>query len=176
LALILHHISAGQLWSYQDASEDRPGVLGRIRLSKRDATHLEYLIRRQSLPFDMFLRAKRLPRDEVRFFRAAGICLPHLLLQAMAASFLHPNLSGKLIPAFQSFVHNMLMSFLYRYRPRTLKPPPLTGDDLINHFGLQPSPRFKEILDLIEEERLAQDDFTPSDALEMVRIYLSRCR
>jgi tRNA nucleotidyltransferase/poly(A) polymerase len=175
-ALILHHIDPGLLRSYVDASGTKPGVLGRIRLSNRDAEHLEFLIRHRTLPFEIFRYAKRLPRDEMRFFRAAGIRLPELLLQAIAGGFSDPDLAGKRAEAFESFVHEMLRSFFFHYLPRGLLPPLLTGDDLICRFRLEPSPRFKEILDLIDEERLVRDNLTPSDAIELVRDYLARCR
>jgi hypothetical protein len=175
-ALTLHHIDPDLLRPYTDASGPKPGVLGRIRLSNRDTEHLEFLIRHQTLPFEMFRCAERLPIDEVRFFRAAGIYLPELLLQAMAASLSDPDLSRNQVDAFNSFVHAMLRIFFFHYLPKLRQPPPLTGKDLIRRFGLEPSARFKEILDLIEEERLARDDLTPSDALELVRGYLARCR
>ena len=53
-------------------------------------------------------------------------------------------------------------------RPRASTPPPLNGNDLVKNFGLKPSPKFKQILNAIEEEHLARQDLTREQALKFV--------
>jgi hypothetical protein len=53
-------------------------------------------------------------------------------------------------------------------------PLPLTGNDLINEFGLKPSGKFKFILKRIEEERLTKQVLTRPQALKLVEELLNR--
>jgi hypothetical protein len=52
-------------------------------------------------------------------------------------------------------------------------PPLLTGRDLMGVFGLKPSPRFKEILQHIEEARLSGDRMDRKTALALVEQFLN---
>ncbi len=176
LAQILYPIDPGLLRSYTNASGSRSGVLGRIRLSSRDVKHLEFLIRHRDLPFELFNVTHRRPRDVVRFFLATDDRLPDLLLLALSNVFADADLTGKQMAAFAAFVNEMLKIFFFRHLPKQRRPPPLTGDDLIRQFGLKPSPRFREILDIINEERLVRSHLTRAQALKLVGEYLARRR
>lgn len=63
------------------------------------------------------------------------------------------------------FVH----SFLMKTRPEDLNPPPLlTGNDLIS-LGIEPGPRFAEILELARIEQLEERIIDRDDALALAR-------
>jgi hypothetical protein len=65
-----------------------------------------------------------------------------------------------------------LHAYAFAYTPRWQSPAPISGNDLIREFGLKPSALFKQILDAIDEERLARSELDRADALAMVRAYL----
>jgi hypothetical protein len=76
--------------------------------------------------------------------------------------------------ALDAAIRKWLAAYYFRYLPRALSPPPITGNDLIREFGLKPSGRFKEILDFIDEERLSRDGLTRPEALELVKKLLQK--
>jgi tRNA nucleotidyltransferase/poly(A) polymerase len=144
------------------------GVLARLRLSRRDAARLERLMRPVPLPREFALGTVVSASEELRFFRMAGGLAPDFLMQALAVD---PKDAAR--PAMGSAnILRMLHHYFFRYRPKALSPPPITGKDLIDEFGLRPSRRFKRILDLVDEARLAREAFTRADALALVRAHL----
>jgi hypothetical protein len=62
----------------------------------------------------------------------------------------------------------LIRKYVTELIPRASLPSPINGNDLINEFGMAPSPEFKNILRQIEEERLARSDFTRKEALKLV--------
>jgi poly(A) polymerase len=62
-----------------------------------------------------------------------------------------------------------MVDFENDYKLKTAAPPLITGYDLINEFGLKPSPLFKKILHFVEIERLSRSDLTRQEAVTMVR-------
>jgi poly(A) polymerase len=62
-----------------------------------------------------------------------------------------------------------MVDFENDYQPKNAAPPLITGYDLINEFGLMPSPLFKKILNFVEIERLSRSAMTRQEAVKMVR-------
>lgn len=60
----------------------------------------------------------------------------------------------------------LLAAYVSEYRPRAAAPPLIRGEDLIRALDLTPSPRFKQILEFVEEERLMRPEMSRSEALE----------
>jgi hypothetical protein len=144
-------------------------ALARLRLSRRDAVRLGRLMRPVPLPREFALGTVVPASEELRFFRAAGDMAPDFLMQALAVD---PTDAAR--PAMRTAnILQMLHYYFFRYRPTALSPPPITGKDLIHEFGLRPSRRFKRILDLVDEARLAREAFTRADALALVRAHLN---
>jgi poly(A) polymerase len=70
---------------------------------------------------------------------------------------------------FTDFIRTFIQNYYSVLQPRASLPPPLTGNDLINEFGLKPSAEFMRILKRIEEERLTQQVLmTRHQALKLV--------
>jgi hypothetical protein len=114
------------------------------------------------------------PRDEVRFFLAAGDTVPDLLLQETAWFRSDRYATAERQAAFGRYTDHLLRRFLEEYRPRKAMPSPVTGDDLKAEFGLRPSPLIKELLRVVEEERLTRRTFSRTDALQIVRRALEK--
>ena len=66
----------------------------------------------------------------------------------------------------------MLVEFETDFRPKKSMPPLITGHDLINKFGLEPSPLFKKILDRLEEERLSKSKMNRQEALDLAKQFI----
>jgi poly(A) polymerase len=81
-----------------------------------------------------------------------------------------PNQTNK---AFIWFVKEMIRNFFYDFKCKIKEPPLITGRDLIHEFGLIPSPLFKTILNLVQEEKLTNTIKSRSEALALVRDYLN---
>lgn len=144
----------------------------RLRLSNRDTARLEPLLQDGALPWDALSKESPSTRQEVRFFRRFGAEAPSLLLLAMATAGADPAAPPGPPDAIDTSIRKWLASYFYRYQPRALSPPPITGHDLIREFGLKPSSRFKDILDSVEEERLSRDGLTRVEALDLVKKFL----
>ena len=71
--------------------------------------------------------------------------------------------------AFIKFLNQLLADFETDFKPKKSKPPIITGRDLIDEFGLKPGPRFKKILDQVEEERLSRSDMSRQEAVALVK-------
>lgn len=148
------------------------GALNRLRLSHRDADRLEFLIRPNTVVGELVAGARVSAATEVHFLRTAGSLVPDFLILAMAMRSAGTVLPAELPRSGTALIIQLLWNYFFHYRPRALSPLPITGEDLIREFGLRPSPRFKEILDRVDEERLLRASFTRAEALELVRAYL----
>lgn len=98
---------------------------------------------------------------------------PALLLHTLAdimAKRDKPNQTNK---AFIGFAKEMIHDFFYSFKPKIKEPPLITGRDLIHEFELTPSPLFKSILNLVEEEKLTNKIKSRDEALTLVRDYLN---
>jgi hypothetical protein len=71
--------------------------------------------------------------------------------------------------AFIKFSNQLFAEFETDFKPKKSIPPLITGHDLINKFGLNPSPLFKRILDRMEEERLSRSEMSQQEAEALVK-------
>ena len=148
----------------------------RLKLSRHDADYIEFIIRNHIRPLSLFTasRQNRMTRKAVtRFFMKCGERTPDLLLHCMADIRGKSN-DTKREKDFMVFAGELIRDYLSSYKPRATDPPLLNGHDLINHFGLRPSPLFKTILNRVEEARLADMIQTKSDAEKWVADYLKK--
>ncbi len=147
----------------------------KLRFSNREKRFIDFIIRNHSNPLFLFtaMQKKTLTHKGVtRFFIKCGDNTPALLLHTIAdimAKRDKPNQTNKV---FIGFVKEMIHNFFYSFKPKIKEPPLITGRDLIHEFGLMPSPEFKTILNLVQEERLTNKIKSRSEALARVRDYL----
>jgi hypothetical protein len=74
---------------------------------------------------------------------------------------------------FINFCDDLLDAYIDYKDRQAAMPPLISGNDLISVFGLSPSPRFKHILNRVDEGRLSGELATRDQALKWVRAYLS---
>ena len=151
-------------------------ALRRLRFSNRDAERLEFMVRLRHLPLEAFSSTAPARQAAVRLFRTAGDHLPELLLHAVAdceAGAAEPDARSR---RFNAWARGLLRDYFFDHVPRMRAPRPINGRDLIEEFGLTPSPLFAQIIELIEEERLSRDGVDRAQALHIVKKFLARQR
>jgi tRNA nucleotidyltransferase/poly(A) polymerase len=165
LALLLHPLGSS------GGRSARVAVFERLRCPKREREHLDRLLALQDGSMRMF--ATRSRRDEVRLFLAAGETVVDLLLAEAAWARSDPDPSAR-AAGFEEYIGGVLRRWCTDGRPRKAEPAPITGEDLVSELGLRPSPLFKELLQVVEEERLMRRAFTRADALRLMRRVLAQ--
>ena len=70
---------------------------------------------------------------------------------------------------FVRFATHMMETYVSDFRPEKSSPPLVNGYDLIEKLGLSPSPKFKKILQSVEEARLAKIISCKSEALQYIK-------
>jgi hypothetical protein len=151
-------------------------ICRKLKFSRRQSETIEFIIRHHLEPLFVFNARRDKASDDrafIRFFMRCGDHTPAILLQAMAGFISRRASQDPAIQAFSEFVIESIDNYYSVLRPRALRPPPLTGRDLIKEFGLKPSAAFKQILKAIEEEHLARQNLTREQALELVEKMLN---
>jgi poly(A) polymerase len=146
-------------------------ICRRLRFSRRQSDTIEFLVRQHKEPFLCFnARQKKVPADRalIRLYMKCGDRTPDILLHALAGIMGRKAPEDPSIKRFSEFVTQSIDCYYSTLRPRASTPPPLNGTDLVKNFGLKPSPKFKQILNAIEEEHLARQDLTREQALKFV--------
>ena len=144
-------------------------ISSRIKLSAKEEYFIDFIIRNHVNPLHLFIAKSkgRLTNKVItRFFIKYGDNTPYLLLHSIADMKGKGN-KGK--EEFIEFAKNMISIFFSEFMPRKKMPPLVTGNDLINEFGLSPSPLFKKILSNVEEARLSNKINTRQEALLLVK-------
>ena len=193
LAILLHDIgkptsrtitSDGQVHFYDHEKTSAlmaDQVSRRLALSNVQRTYITSIIQYHLYPMRLFLENQKghpTQRAIIKLFRKIKELSLDLLLHA-TADFAGKKLSNDPIKAASNFICfiQKLLEYYHDYFESALKRPPLlTGKDLINDFGLTPSPLFKIILDKIEEGRLTGQLCSKVDAIRWTKSFLKKCR
>ncbi len=129
-------------------------ICARLRLSARETERIVELVRHH-LRFKDFPRMKR--STQLRFLRMEGF-EEHLELHRLDCLASHGDLTN----------HNLAKQLMEETPPEEIKPAPLLrGDDLIAQ-GYAPGPRFREILQAVEDAQLDGKVRTREDALQLL--------
>ena len=147
----------------------------RLKLSNFEADFIDFIIRNHIAALNLYNSGDKNPpskRSVTRFFIKCGDMTPDILLHTIA------DINGKGNEAkgnedFLSFASYLLKEFFSGYVVKKTGPRLITGNDLIEEFGLTPSPLFKRILSLVEESRLSNTINSRAEALLMVRDLLN---
>ncbi|MGM0454505.1 MAG: hypothetical protein ACQERN_15240, partial [Thermodesulfobacteriota bacterium] len=146
----------------------------RMRFSNAENEYVAFLVKNHLRPLFLYLlhqQAKLRPETVSRFFMKTAPWTPDLLLLASA------DMAGKKeseVSGFTQFARMLLAGYANEHLPAAARPPLITGRDLIEEFGLTPSPRFARILRQVEEKRLAGSLENREQALAFVRKILEK--
>ena len=188
-ALLLHDIgkpetrrvdSSGRvrfLGHAERSAQMAAAVSARLRLSRREARQSETIIRLHVRPLDLYTAAgggRFNPRAIQRFFRSGDPWSVDILLHALADRRGKRDTPTAADEPFEAFITGLIRYYYDTYRPALSAPPLLGGHELMRHFDLAPGPVIGELLERIEEERLAGSLATREDALEFARRKLDR--
>jgi len=146
-------------------------ICQRLRFSRRQADPIGLILTNHLQPFVLFqAQQKKIPfqRAFTRFFMKCRDLTPDVLLHALAEFMGKKDTQDPELREFSDFIRTLIQNYYSVLQPRASLPPPLTGNDLINEFGLKPSAEFKRILKRIEEKRLTQQVLTRHQALKLV--------
>lgn len=148
-------------------------IAGRLKFSNAEERFIEAVIRHHLKPLFLFQADQKnalTSKAITRFFMKYGEYAPFLLLHAIAD---HQGKGSNVSGNFIAFMKELTDRFQNRFKPKSRQPPLITGRDLIREFNLQPSPLFKKILTMIEEERLSGNLENRQQAMARVKEILS---
>jgi tRNA nucleotidyltransferase/poly(A) polymerase len=151
----------------------------RLKLSNQAAEYTDFIIRNHILPLLLFTshQHKNITRRAItRFFMKCGPRTPDLWLHALADIKGKGDEKDEKNPAFIEFARKMITYYYSEYKSQKEHPPLLSGKDLINTFGLKPSPLFKKILTGVEEARLSDSIHSRAEAEVWVKDFLAHIK
>ena len=185
LAALLHDI--GKLWTMQKGRDgsvhfythEKKGEVRlkqyyrwRLALSNKEVEILSLLILHH-------MRAHLLSKEDkitnhalYRFVKVGGDIIPGILLLSYADS-IASNGRGKEVRKAERTIRTIMNYYVASKKVRA-KDRLITGNDLIEIFGLTPGPMFKLILDKIEKAQIEKGIRSKKDALELVKKLLER--
>ena len=148
-------------------------ICARLRFSAKETDFITFIVRNHLRPlylFQAYQKETLTPKAKTRFFMKCGEMTPAVMLHAIAD---HMGKAEESAESFLAFCVDLLRIYYSEFLPKQLMPPLITGHDLINVFGLKPSPQLGKILSNVEELRLSKQINTKSDALKFVQDYLN---
>lgn len=184
-AILLHDIgkpstrsvdAKGQIHFFGHArasAEAARRISQRFRFANREIRLVDSIIRSHMRPLSLFGHRHRdrfKTRILARFFLRCKGLTPYLLLGALAD--LNAKDHDGPNHALEDFLRQTWQDFFAAFTRFQKKPPLITGADLIDEFGLTPSPVFKKILNRVEESRLSGQTETRAAALGRVQAML----
>jgi poly(A) polymerase len=145
-------------------------ILRRLRAPNRIKALAEHIILQHQRP--LLLLLNRSDKGLGRFFRLCGRHAPLLLLHAMADTLGKAPRQEPDKTASLDFFAGLLNTYCTRIQHALLEQRLVSGKELIDHFGLPPSPLFKTVLNKVEEARLAGLITDKQSALQWIDHYL----
>ncbi len=154
-------------------------ICQRLRFSRRQTDTIGFIVQHHLRPFALFRDHQSnegLGKGFIRLFLLCRGMTPDVLIHALAK---HAGKNAP-IPAkrrqFEAFIHKRIGQYYTVLRPRASLPPPISGQDLIEEFGMKPSKQFRHILTRVEEEQLAKESYSREEALRLVESLLGQER
>ena len=148
----------------------------RLKLSNQAADYTDFIIRNHIRPLFLFIAQQDksiTPRAITRFFMKCGSRTPDLWLHALVDIKGKGDEKDERNADFIEFARKMITYYYSDYKSQKGHPPLMSGKDLINTFGLKPSPLFKKILTRVEEARLSGSMLNRAEAEAWVRDFLA---
>ena len=148
-------------------------IAGRLKFSNAQEQFTEAVIRHHLRPLFLFRAEQKnalTSQAITRFFMKYDEYAPFLLLHAIAD---YQGKGSHVSQNFIAFITGLIDRFKSQFTPESRQPPLITGRDLIQEFNLNPSPLFKKILVMIEEERLSGNLKDRQQAMARVKEFLS---
>ena len=152
-------------------------ICKRLRFSNAETDYVDFMVGNQLYPYHLYAahqKGRLSPRAVSRFYRKCHENTPDLLMHAVADFGNGQIATHRSETGFIDFAGELLDRYYTDYLPRAARPPVITGNDLSSEFNLKPSPLFKQILAMVEEERLSKDTLSRKEALKLVEEFLKK--
>jgi len=149
----------------------------RLRLPHKEIESIAQLVRHHLKPLHVFKAFKRNQlgaKGLTRFFVKTKGFTGDLLMLSLADMRAKAIESQKKFQAFEAFMAQVADQYAREYKPRSVLPPLINGDDLIHSLGLTPGPQFKEILKHVREAQLSGQITSPKEALVLAAEIVSQ--
>jgi len=148
-------------------------INSRLKLSNQDRRHVDFIIRNHLKPLYLFSSyfGKKIPEKAIsRFLLNSGERTLDLVLHSISDIYGkgHPNRTKHFI----KFAQSILSFYFTTFKTFQRRPSILNGNDLINEFGLTPSPFFSKILKHVYEQQISNNIHTKEDAFSIVKNFL----
>jgi putative nucleotidyltransferase with HDIG domain len=150
----------------------------RLKCASAETSFIESVVKNHLRPLLLFIADQNgtLTRKGItRFFMTCGLLTPVILVHVLA------DISGKNIGGYEAmdstlsaFITRLFSLYHESFKPGQHQPRLVTGQDLMDVFGLHPSPLFKVILQDIEVARLAGDIHTREQGLKMAESHIQK--
>ena len=165
---------------YTDSDAAMVQIIGRrLRLSKHDCQWVAALVQRQQDPRSLFITCRGDIRHATlelgRFLGQWGKLTPFLILLCLACHRANGDSNSVLVPGIIDFLQDLLADYFKKERQGCALPV-LTGNDLIESFGLEPSPLVGALLRRIRALQLAGDISGRQEAMAWVAANLHAFR
>jgi tRNA nucleotidyltransferase/poly(A) polymerase len=161
----------------QRSTELAEAVHARLRFSNEEAAQARAIILNHDRPMNLLTahKAQTLrPKGINRLYRDCDPWTPEVLLHALGDTMGKKRTPDSAVATTLHFIRSLIDDYFHRYRPLAQGRPLVGGRDLMHHFDLQPSPLVGELLQAIEEERLAGRITTRADAMAHAAACLAR--
>ena len=153
-------------------------ICKRLKFSRRQTETIGFIIQHHFRPYALFQDHPNMEEDVSKgFIRLFLLCrgmTPDVLLHALAEYAVKKGSNKAQNREFEKFIHSLIGQYYTVLRPRASLPPPISGQDLIEEFGMKPSKEFRYILTRVEEDRLAKNTYSREDALRLVESLLQQ--
>ncbi len=147
-----------------------------LRLSKEESERLTAIVRNHMRPHLLHNDHPMTRRGIYRFWRDTGPAGVDVCLLALAdyLGTYGPTLEPHAWIAYLETIQTLLEHY-YEHHETTVAPPPLiTGQTLLDRFGLQPGPQIGSILEQVREAQAAGEITTHEEALDWVQRFLGQ--
>jgi tRNA nucleotidyltransferase/poly(A) polymerase len=147
-------------------------ICDRLKMSSREKCFIDFIIRNHLRPLFLFilhLEAKLTRKAVVRFFRKCHDYTPYILLHSIADFQAKGDESDD---TFKDFIIDLVDEYLNVFKVLTKEPSLITGHDLINEFGIEPSPLFRKVLNYVEDARLSKEISDKASALRLAEEFI----
>jgi len=185
LAALLHDVAKPQTKSIDASGRARflghdregaaiaSGILERLRFSTKEIKLVEIMVRYHLRPTQLSHEGLPTPRAVYRYFRDTGEAGVDVLFLSLAD---HLATRGPHLKPDHWQEHTQIVEYVLAQRfqeERVIVPPRLvSGDDVINIFGMSPGPRIGELLEAVREAQASGELATREEALSYIREHL----
>jgi len=186
LAALLHDIAKPQtkaieangrmrfLGHAKEGTATISNILGRLRFSTKEIRLVETMVEHHLRPGQMSHHEIPSHRAIYRYFRDTGEAGIDILFLSMAD---HLATRGPHLNPDQWKEHTQMVEYVLAQREQerniVLPPKLVDGHDLINIFGMSPSPRIREILESVREAQAAGELNSRQEALSYIECLLT---